>query len=121
LGSSNSQMRDHGCYFFDAGENGGQVDTIRAQLGVFDRSNIPKLMARIGQCFTQAKKKLKESQVKLLDKHHNQTFDVIGGRNTSGEPYIFSDGCGRISKECAKDIAKDLGLENCVPSCFQVR
>uniref|UniRef100_A0A914RNE6 RNA-dependent RNA polymerase n=1 Tax=Parascaris equorum TaxID=6256 RepID=A0A914RNE6_PAREQ len=54
LASSNSQMRDNGCYFFDDGD-GGVVKTIRKKLGVFDRSNIPKLMARMGQCFTQAK------------------------------------------------------------------
>ncbi|VDK65061.1 unnamed protein product [Anisakis simplex] len=112
LASSNSQMRDSGCYFFDEGEDGKQVEEIRNQLGIFNKSNIPKLMARIGQCFTQAK---------LRHKHYNQTFDVIGGRDTSGEPYTFSDGCGRISVKYAEDIASDLDLGNCVPSCFQIR
>ncbi|VDK32637.1 unnamed protein product [Gongylonema pulchrum] len=54
LGSSNSQMRDNGCYFYDDGD-GGQAQKIRDQLGKFDRCNIPKMMARMGQCFTQAK------------------------------------------------------------------
>lgn len=51
-------MRDNGCYFFDDGEGGegqgGQAQKIRESLGKFDKTNIPKLMSRIGQCFTQA-------------------------------------------------------------------
>lgn len=54
LASSNSQMRDNGCYFFDDGED-GQARKIRAKLGKFDHTNIPKLMSRMGQCFTQSK------------------------------------------------------------------
>lgn len=54
LGSSNSQMRDNGCYFYDDGE-GGKASSIRNQLGKFDLGNIPKMMSRMGQCFTQAK------------------------------------------------------------------
>lgn len=54
LGSSNSQMRDNGCYFYDDGK-GGQAHKIREQLGKFDHCNIPKMMSRMGQCFTQAK------------------------------------------------------------------
>lgn len=47
-------MRDNGCYFYDDGK-GGQAHKIREQLGKFDRCNIPKMMSRMGQCFTQAK------------------------------------------------------------------
>uniref|UniRef100_A0A0M3ISB0 RNA-dependent RNA polymerase n=1 Tax=Ascaris lumbricoides TaxID=6252 RepID=A0A0M3ISB0_ASCLU len=114
LASSNSQMRDNGCYFFDDGD-GGEVKRIRRELGVFDRSNIPKLMARMGQCFTQAK----ECSIKLLHRRYNKTFDIIGGMDSSGEPYTFSDGCGRLSPEFAQRIADDLHLGKCVPSCFQ--
>ncbi|KHN78229.1 putative RNA-dependent RNA polymerase SHL2 [Toxocara canis] len=114
LASSNSQMRDNGCYFFDDGD-GGRAQQIRKDLGVFDRSNIPKLMARMGQCFTQAK----QCSAKLRHKRYNKTFDLIGGRDTSGEPYIFSDGCGRMSQEFARKIANDLDIGKCVPSCFQ--
>lgn len=46
-------MRDNGCYFFDDGE-GGEAQKIRDNLGRFDIRNIPKLMSRMGQCFTQA-------------------------------------------------------------------
>lgn len=56
LASSNSQMRDNGCYFFNDGID-GKVKKIREKLGKFDRTNIPKLMSRMGQCFTQSKVK----------------------------------------------------------------
>ncbi|CAG9534446.1 unnamed protein product [Cercopithifilaria johnstoni] len=116
LGSSNSQMRDNGCYFFNDG-NDGKVKKIREKLGKFDRTNIPKLMSRMGQCFTQSK----ESDVILKRKKYNKTYDVIGGKDFCGEPFIFSDGVGKLSEDFAEQIAKDLGLGSCVPSCFQFR
>uniref|UniRef100_A0A915C5Y6 RNA-directed RNA polymerase n=2 Tax=Parascaris univalens TaxID=6257 RepID=A0A915C5Y6_PARUN len=116
LGSSNSQLRDNGCYFFDDGK-GGHAKWIRTQLGKFDRGNIPKMMSRMGQCFTQAK----QCAVVLKRHKYNKTWDVIGGRDSKGEPYIFSDGVGRLSQEFAEKIAKDINLANAVPSCFQIR
>lgn len=50
-------MRDNGCYFFNDGDD-GRVRKIREKLGKFDRTNIPKLMSRMGQCFTQSKVKI---------------------------------------------------------------
>ncbi|EJD75145.1 CBR-RRF-1 protein [Loa loa] len=116
LASSNSQMRDNGCYFFNDGDD-GRVGKIREKLGKFDRTNIPKLMSRMGQCFTQSK----ESDVVLKRKKYNKTYDVIGGKDSCGEPFIFSDGVGKLSEDFAERIAKDLGLNKCVPSCFQFR
>ncbi|VDM96352.1 unnamed protein product [Thelazia callipaeda] len=116
LASSNSQMRDNGCYFFDDGK-GGKVGIIREKLGKFDHTNIPKLMSRMGQCFTQSK----ESDVTLRRKKYNKTYDIVGGRDSQDEPYIFSDGVGKLSEDFAEEIAKDLGLGRCVPSCFQIR
>ncbi|VDP14432.1 unnamed protein product, partial [Onchocerca flexuosa] len=116
LASSNSQMRDNGCYFFNDG-NDGKVKQIRAKLGKFDRTNIPKLMSRMGQCFTQSK----ESDVILRRKKYNKTYDIIGGKDSCGEPFVFSDGVGKLSEDFAEQIAKDLGLIRCVPSCFQFR
>uniref|UniRef100_A0A8R1TZT7 RNA-directed RNA polymerase n=1 Tax=Onchocerca volvulus TaxID=6282 RepID=A0A8R1TZT7_ONCVO len=116
LASSNSQMRDNGCYFFNDG-NDGKVKKIRAKLGKFDCTNIPKLMSRMGQCFTQSK----ESDVILRRKKYNKTYDIIGGKDSCGEPFVFSDGVGKLSEDFAEQIAKDLGLVRCVPSCFQFR
>uniref|UniRef100_A0A915PSQ2 Probable cytosolic iron-sulfur protein assembly protein CIAO1 homolog n=1 Tax=Setaria digitata TaxID=48799 RepID=A0A915PSQ2_9BILA len=111
-----SEMRDNGCYFFNDGDN-GKVKKIREKLGKFDSTNIPKLMSRMGQCFTQSK----ESDVILKRKRYNKTYDVIGGKDSCGEPFIFSDGVGKLSEDFAQQIAKDLGLGKCVPSCFQFR
>uniref|UniRef100_A0A0R3RI61 RNA-directed RNA polymerase n=1 Tax=Elaeophora elaphi TaxID=1147741 RepID=A0A0R3RI61_9BILA len=115
LASSNSQMRDNGCYFFN--DHDGKVKKIRKKLGKFDRTNIPKLMSRMGQCFTQSK----ESDVILKRKKYNKTYDVIGGKDSCGDPFIFSDGVGKVSEDFAEQIAKDLGLGKYVPSCFQFR
>uniref|UniRef100_A0A8R1XQ56 RNA-directed RNA polymerase n=1 Tax=Onchocerca volvulus TaxID=6282 RepID=A0A8R1XQ56_ONCVO len=116
LGSSNSQMRDNGCYFYDDGK-GGQAHKIREQLGKFDRCNIPKMMSRMGQCFTQAKR----CTVTLKRHKYNKTYDIIGGRDTNQTFYIFSDGVGKVSQEFAEKIAFDVGLGTSVPSCYQIR
>nr|CDQ04375.1 Bm5059, isoform b [Brugia malayi] len=116
LASSNSQMRDNGCYFFNDGDD-GKVKMIRDKLGKFDHTNIPKLMSRMGQCFTQSK----ETDVTLKRRKYNKTHDVIGGKDSCGEPFIFSDGVGKLSEDFAEQIANDLGLAKCVPSCFQFR
>ncbi|KAK6109450.1 RNA dependent RNA polymerase family protein [Brugia pahangi] len=116
LASSNSQMRDNGCYFFNDGDD-GKVKMIRDKLGKFDHTNIPKLMSRMGQCFTQSK----EIDVTLKRRKYNKTHDVIGGKDSCGEPFIFSDGVGKLSEDFAEQIANDLGLAKCVPSCFQFR
>ncbi|CAG9539819.1 unnamed protein product [Cercopithifilaria johnstoni] len=116
LGSSNSQMRDNGCYFYDDGK-GGEAHKIREQLGKFDRCNIPKMMSRMGQCFTQAK----QCMVTLKRYKYNKTYDIIGGRDTNQASYIFSDGVGKVSKEFAEKIALDIELGASVPSCYQIR
>lgn len=64
---------------------------------------------------------LQESDVILKRKKYNKTYDVIGGKDFCGDPFIFSDGVGKLSEDFAEQIAKDLGLGKCVPSCFQVR
>ncbi len=55
LGCSNSQMREHGCYFYLQDAQCPSINHIRANLGDFDRTDIPKLIARMGQCFTQTR------------------------------------------------------------------
>ncbi|KAI1722609.1 RNA dependent RNA polymerase domain-containing protein [Ditylenchus destructor] len=75
------------------------------------------MMARLGQCFTQAL----ESGVDMSqDGIYKMTFDYTGGADRNGSPYIFSDGCGTVGMESARQMAWDLQLPN-VPSCFQFR
>ncbi|VDL77547.1 unnamed protein product [Nippostrongylus brasiliensis] len=156
LGSSNSQMRDSGAYFMEKSsrkdrrmykEREGKspplhwqpkIDATRNRLGRFtEMESIPKLMARLGQCFTQSRK----TNVPLRREEYATWHDFIGGSNQKGlvhrppniitileklnmlfrKEYTFSDGVGMISKSFAAEIAKDMGLGTCVPSCFQIR
>ncbi|TKR67850.1 hypothetical protein L596_023937 [Steinernema carpocapsae] len=118
MGSSNSQMRDNGCYFFNAEASSNIHETIRKQFGKFDTNNIPKFMSRFGQCFTQARR----SGVALERSMYNRIPDIIGGDDLKGEPYTYSDGVGNVSAWYAKNLAADFNIdEGCVPSVFQVR
>jgi hypothetical protein len=64
LAWSNSQLRDHGCFMYTTasytdlktGEvHEANIADIRRWMGDFTASkNVPKLMSRMGQCFTQA-------------------------------------------------------------------
>ncbi|KAH7730752.1 CBN-RRF-3 protein [Aphelenchoides avenae] len=127
LAWSNSQMRDHGCYMYTEAEvmdetSGSTrrytVQDIRRWMGDFSATrSVPKLMSRMGQCFTQAQPsiKLRPSDVQVI-------ADITGGllECTAVEPYNFSDGVGLISPRLAIKIAAVLDVTP-VPSCFQVR
>ncbi|KAK6725530.1 hypothetical protein RB195_004073 [Necator americanus] len=136
LGNSNSQMRDGGAYFMEKysyrqwleykNQHGElppptwqpKIDHVRLSLGSFKRmENIYKLMARLGQCFTQSK----ESNVVFERSEYCVIPDVVGGCNKAGDSYIFSDGVGMMSKGFAQQIAADMMLGKCLPSCFQFR
>jgi hypothetical protein len=52
LGSSNSQMREQGCYFIQADTEA--INKFRQRMGQFKTESVPKYMARFGQCFTQS-------------------------------------------------------------------
>ena len=115
LGSSNSQLRDHGCYFI-RGRDSDAVE-FRKSCGRFSTESIPKLMSRIGQVFTQSQ----QLGVILHYSQYSDSYDYTGGRNNIGKPYIFSDGVGRISGEYCKKIVHELRLGECRPSCYQIR
>lgn len=129
FGSSNSQMRDNGCYFINATFE--EIEEIRKQLGSFKIQSAPKMMSRIAQCFTQARvylkikifkmKILKETGLELERRHYATIHDYLGGRDSNSEPYNFSDGVGRISYETARELSRELKLDGCIPSCFQIR
>lgn len=58
-----------------------QIIQVRKKLGKFEKiESIPKLMARLGQCFTQSK----ESGVPLPLDNCAYTYDVVGGLNSMG-------------------------------------
>ncbi|KAI6197272.1 RNA-directed RNA polymerase [Aphelenchoides besseyi] len=130
LGSSNSQMREQGCYFIEA--NDKEISEFRQKLGAFSVDSVPKLMARFGQCFTQSYALGEEMP---REKYANMP-DFVGGRDSNNEPYTFSglfskvtyhihgfcsDGVGCMSYEFARAIAKSMNMGDCVPSCLQSR
>ncbi|KAI6181423.1 RNA-directed RNA polymerase [Aphelenchoides besseyi] len=122
LAWSNSQLRDHGCYMYADHTNYDNelinVDTIRDWMGDFSAAkSIPKLMSRMGQCFTQAYPtiSLRPRDWRLIPDFESDYVDPSNGKN-----YVFSDGVGRISERMATRIAAIMDLE-IVPSCFQIR
>ena len=85
-------------------------DEVRAWIGDFSSiKNVSKLGARIGQPLSQSIPTITipVSQVKVLS-------------DIKRNGYEFTDGCGRISLQLAKQIRDDIGLSY-MPSAFQFR
>ncbi|CAI2306959.1 unnamed protein product [Caenorhabditis sp. 36 PRJEB53466] len=145
LGSSNSQMRDGGGYFMERYsrkmidayryENGKhppvhykpKILMTRKQLGKFEKTgSIPKAMARLGQCFTQA---IECPGLTIGSGDYRLVPDVVGGKQpkaagsrTPRKPFIFTDGIGMISVKLARIISNGLKLPTrFAPSAFQYR
>ncbi|CAJ0569820.1 unnamed protein product, partial [Mesorhabditis spiculigera] len=131
LGQSNSQLRDQGAYFYMGSDR--DANKIRTSLGQFNKLNsVAKMVARMGQCFTQSK----ESPIELPRKQYEEEADYFGGSDyvdvkkltteeaanlKAEEPYTFSDGVGRISESYLKKIASmsDYRYKDHTPSCVQ--
>uniref|UniRef100_A0A0N5BWH8 RNA-directed RNA polymerase n=1 Tax=Strongyloides papillosus TaxID=174720 RepID=A0A0N5BWH8_STREA len=118
LGSSNSQMRDGGCYFYRGTRH--DIIELRKNFGSIKQEVVPKMMARIGQCFTQAliaeKAVVVESRM-LKNPDYETTFWI----NKNEKIGCFSDGCGMISYDMGEKILKSLNLFDRVSSCYQFR
>ncbi len=113
LAWGNSQLRDHGCYFFAAVDGGPSASSIRAEMGAFDSEKVvAKRAARMGQCFSTTQPI--HLRIKPVTKE-NTIPDIVWGR------YTFSDGVGKISPLAAQLVHATLKLPGDVPSCFQFR
>ncbi|GIY00390.1 RNA-dependent RNA polymerase 6 [Caerostris extrusa] len=80
--------------------------------------NIPKCLARIGQCFSQTEDTL---HIPLTDAFVRFQRDIERGLNPeTSAPYVFSDGIGKISRQMADKVRKNLrhGSDCCA---FQIR
>ncbi|XP_075528530.1 uncharacterized protein LOC142560369 [Dermacentor variabilis] len=119
LGSSASQLRDHGVWLYTKDGNGTSAQDIRAWIGdVHQIPNVGYKMARMGQCFSST-----EETVRVpLDSGAKQDVpDIMGGKHPqSGNPYVFSDGIGMISRSLMAKACEQLGLEE-LPSAIQIR
>lgn len=124
LAWSNSQLRDRGCYMFAAVPDcQGKIRTasdIRKFLGRFDTiRSVPKLMARMGQCFTQSRVagdySISSQQVVIEEDVKGSEEDVDPA---TGEPYVFSDGVGKMPPEVAKQVIQVLTSIESISSTF---
>ena len=121
LAWGNSQLRDHGVFFFAPKEeilDGGKKTLIDAALivkvaGDFDNETIiAKRAARIGQCFSTTRNI--SGRIDRVTRH-----DCIPDIVRNG--YMFSDGCGKISQLLAAQVAMQLKLPGEPPSAYQFR
>ncbi|XP_077499515.1 uncharacterized protein LOC144110476 isoform X2 [Amblyomma americanum] len=118
LASSCSQLRDHGVWLYALVTRGHCPDAIREWMGDFSKiGSIAKKMARMGQCFSST-----EESVKVpLGVGAITEQDKLGGRHPkSGNPYIFSDGIGMVSRSLLNKVCQKLGIRG-EPSAIQIR
>ena len=113
LAWGNSQLREHGAYFFANIPNGLTASQIRAVMGQFDHEKIiAKRAARMGQCFSTTK------PIKLRIPRVTPT-SLIDDVQRNG--YTFTDGVGQVSPLLADLINHQLKLDDHTPSVFQFR
>lgn len=111
LAWGNSQIREHGAYFF-AAEDGLTADSIRAEMGHFKELVVAKKAARMGQCFSTTR----PVRLPLKVVKDSDAIDDIVRNN-----YTFTDGVGMISPEAAKLVASQLHIKGPTPCLFQFR
>ncbi|KAF8763286.1 putative RNA-dependent RNA polymerase SHL2 like protein [Argiope bruennichi] len=111
---SSSQLREHGVTMYAKDTLGrSAMDIIRwTEMNPLTTMNIPKCLARIGQCFSQTES---VCHVPLDENHIVFAKDIKRGRNpTTGEPYCFSTVLERSLLDWFKSFrvgAGKLGLE----------
>ncbi|XP_033739419.1 uncharacterized protein LOC117326802 [Pecten maximus] len=111
LACSNSQLREHGVWFF-CPNNGETAESIRIAAGDLTKETcIAKYVSRMGLCFSASRATVE------VDVDHGSvkfTEDIKSG------PFCFTDGIGKISVPLAKKVADSLRMDP-VPSAFQIR
>ena len=114
LAFGNSQLREHGAYFFASLSSGPTASHIRAWMGRFEHERIvAKHAARIGQCFSTTR------AIKNAGFPPVRKADLMDDVKRNG--FNFTDGVGKISPFYAETIAKELRLRGPPPSVFQFR
>ncbi|KAF3188622.1 hypothetical protein TWF788_000370 [Orbilia oligospora] len=111
LAFGNSQLRQHGAYFFADGPD-LTCEDIRKWMGKFEKIKVvAKFSARLGQCFstTRAMNGFKVKDTTIPDVERNG--------------FCFTDGCGTISSSAAQLIAAEYRIprESPLPCAFQFR
>ncbi|XP_056022216.1 uncharacterized protein LOC125649620 [Ostrea edulis] len=111
LGCSNSQLREHGFWFF-CPNDGISAQLIRNQSGDISRERcVASYVSRFGLCFSASRD--------TVDVGVNPG-EMVEEEDIERNDYCFSDGIGKISPYLANEVANALQL-NVVPSAFQIR
>ena len=114
LAFGNSQLREHGAYFYNPIPH-VTTDRIRAWMGDFeDIPQVAKYAARLGQCF---------STTRAIHGARAQLEELPDVMSANGK-YNFTDGVGRISKALAALAATEMGTvthDGEPPSVLQFR
>ena len=105
LGWSNSQIRDHGVWMYAKDKNDETAADIRKWMGNFSHiHDVPKYMARMGQCFSQTEDALELPSDPNIVREED---DIEGGWDpVNHKSYCFSDGIGKISETLASKVSK---------------
>lgn len=115
LAWGNSQLREHGAYFFADLPGVITVGNIRAKMGEFSHEKIvAKRAARMGQCFSTTR-----SLPSRMPRIHQSILnpDV----RTADQKYIFTDGVGMMSDLVASMAGAQMGITGKSPSVIQFR
>lgn len=114
LAFGNSQLREHGAYFFASLPTSPRAYHIRAWMGRFEHERIvAKHAARIGQCFSTTR------AIKNVGFPPVRKTDLIA--DVERNSFNFTDGVGKISRFYAETIARELGIRGASPSVYQFR
>ncbi|KAI8545560.1 hypothetical protein RHMOL_Rhmol07G0048800 [Rhododendron molle] len=114
LAFSSSQLRENSAWMF-ASRPGLTAADIRKWMGDFrEIRNVAKYAARLGQSFSSSRETLnvgRHERVMIPD------VEIV----RDGIKYVFSDGIGKLSPDFARSVAKKCGINNSIPSAFQIR
>lgn len=115
LAWGNSQMREHGAYFFADLPGVITADEIRRKMGEFSKEKIvAKCAARMGQCFSTTR-----TLACRIPRVHESV--CIADIWTPDREHIFTDGVGKMSDMVARLAGDRMGFKGTVPSVIQFR
>ncbi|KAG5539164.1 hypothetical protein RHGRI_019651 [Rhododendron griersonianum] len=114
LAFSSSQLRENSAWMF-ASRPGLTAADIRKWMGDFrEIRNAAKYAARLGQSFSSSRETLSVGR-------HERVMIPDVEIERDGIKYVFSDGIGKLSPDFARRVAKKCGINNSIPSAFQIR
>ena len=120
LAFSSSQLREHGCWFYNETRRSSDpvhiptASDIRQGFGNLSGVRVPsKYAARMGQAFSST-----VSTLTLSENEFKMSEDIFDAERK----YTFSDGVGAMSHRFAKRVKEKLGLHmHDSPSAYQIR